>query len=128
MPRITHPSKISPIQSALSRVWNSLTHLTQQDLEGTWKDIHFDRVTYPKGMLPSDGYHLIEEHSALQSLEKFQDAILNALTDPFTSEDLRKVYQDLYDACQNTIDYRRGKVYGSDPPLGWPDPKGDIPL
>ncbi|MEO7018610.1 MAG: hypothetical protein ABI234_00480 [Ktedonobacteraceae bacterium] len=128
MPQITNRSTTSKIQIALSKVWNNLGHLTQQDLEGAWKDVHPDRVTYPKGELPSGAQHLGEVTNARQSLDNLQTTLLDALTNPATPENLRKVYQDLYDVCENTKNYINGKIYGSDPPLKWPDPKGNIPF
>ena len=127
MPQITDPSKASKIQIALKRVWNSLGHLTQQDLEGAWKDVHPDRVTYPKGGLPSGADHLGEVQNAIQSLQNFLNVALDALTNPATPENLRQVYQNLYDACDNTIQYVTGKIYGSDPPITWSD-EGKIPF
>ncbi|GCE13883.1 hypothetical protein [Tengunoibacter tsumagoiensis] len=121
-------SNASEVQRLFKSLWNNLGHLTQQDLEGAWKDIHPDRVDYPEGGLPSGAQHYSEVSNAKQAIDNLISALEKAITDPTTPASLSQVYQNIYNACISTKQFIIDRIFGSDPPLNWPDPKGTIPF
>jgi hypothetical protein len=100
---------VSKIQSA----WNTVSqHLTPNDLEGAWKDVH---------NVISNANHIDEVQNGVNALYNLITMLEQHLdNDSNLSASLRQIYQTMIDACQNMIDYVNDNVFDGPVPTDWP--------
>jgi tetratricopeptide (TPR) repeat protein len=105
-PPYTDPSNIeNPIaRSYAERMYNAIEdHLTSDDLQGAWRDLHGDPVPNPN----TGGYydHLGEVNNAMRSIRNAIETFKELLDNPGLSNGDRAIVQDLLSKGSKTLDY-----------------------
>ena len=79
-------------------------HLTSDDLQGAWRDVHGDPVPDPNN--PGEFYdHVGEVNDAMRSLRNATEEFKDLLNDPSLSSADRSIIQNLLSRASKTLDY-----------------------